>query len=287
MSVQITTAFVEQYKSNVFHLAQQKGSRLRDAVRTETVTGKAHFFERIGATAAQKRTSRHGDTPRMDTPHSRRKVSLDDYDWADLIDQEDKVRLLISPQSEYALAGAWAMGRAMDDAVISAATGTAYGGVAGGTSVSLPSSNKVAHASGGLTLAKLLSAKEIIDASDVDPEEPRYCVVTSKQLSDLLAITQITSADFNSVKALVQGEIDTFMGFNFIRTERLDTNSSSNRLVLAFAQSGIGLAVGSDIQTRITERADKNYATQVFLSMTIGATRIEDEKVVEIECTES
>ncbi len=77
------------------------------------------------------------------------------------------------------------------------------------------------------------------------------------------------------------------MGFNFIRTERLDTNSSSNRLVLAFAKSGIGLAVGSDIQTRISERADKNYATQVFLSMTIGATRIEDEKVVEIECTES
>ena len=103
----------------------------------------------------------------------------------------------------------------------------------------------------------------------------------------MLAITQITSADFNSVKALVQGDIDTFMGFKFIRTERLDTNSSSNRLVLAFAQSGIGLAVGSDIQTRITERADKNYATQVFLSMTIGATRIEDEKVVEIECTES
>ena len=55
MSVQITTAFVEQYKSNVFHLAQQKGSRLRDAARTETVTGKAHFFERIGSTAAQKR----------------------------------------------------------------------------------------------------------------------------------------------------------------------------------------------------------------------------------------
>ena len=85
MSVQITTAFVEQYKSNVFHLAQQKGSRLRDAVRTETVTGKSHFFERIGAVAAQLRTSRHSDTPRMDTPHSRRKVTMDDYDWADLI----------------------------------------------------------------------------------------------------------------------------------------------------------------------------------------------------------
>ena len=287
MSVQITTAFVEQYKSNVFHLSQQKGSRLRDAVRTETVVGKSHFFERIGSTAAQKRTSRHSDTPRVDTPHSRRKVTMEDYDWADLIDQEDKVRMLISPESEYAQAGAWAMGRAMDDAIIDAASGNAFGGVAGGSTVALPSGQKIVHGSAGLSVTKLISAKEILDANSVDPEEPRYCVVTSKQLSDLLAITQITSADFNSVKALVQGDIDTFMGFKFIRTERLDTNSSSNRLVLAFAQSGIGLAVGSDIQTRITERADKNYATQVFLSMTIGATRIEDEKVVEIECTES
>ena len=287
MSVQITTAFIEQYKSNVFHLAQQKGSRLRDAVRSEQVVGKAHYFERIGSTAALKRTSRHSDTPRVDTPHSRRRVTMDDYDWADLIDNEDKVRMLISPDSEYAQAGAWAMGRAMDDAIIDAASGNAFGGVAGGTTVALPSGQKIVHGSAGLSVTKLIEAKEILDANSVDPEEPRYCVVTSKQLSDLLAITQITSADFNSVKALVQGEIDTFMGFKFIRTERLDTNSSSNRLVLAFAQSGIGLAVGQDIQTRISERADKNYATQVFLSMTIGATRIEDEKVVEIECTES
>ena len=287
MSVQITTAFIEQYKSNVFHLAQQKGSRLRDAVRSEQVVGKAHYFERIGSTAALKRTSRHSDTPRVDTPHSRRRVTMEDYDWADLIDNEDKVRMLISPESEYAQAGAWAMGRAMDDAIIDAASGNAFGGVAGGTTVALPSGQKIAHGSAGLSVTKLIEAKEILDANSVDPEEARFCVVTSKQLSDLLAITQITSADFNSVKALVQGDIDTFMGFKFIRTERLDTNSSSNRLVLAFAQSGIGLAVGQDINTRISERADKNYATQVFLSMTIGATRIEDEKVVEIECTES
>ena len=287
MSVQITTAFVEQYKSNVFHLAQQKGSRLRDAVRTETVTGKSHFFERIGDTAALKRTSRHSDTPRVDTPHSRRKVTMDDYDWADLIDQEDKVRMLISPQSEYAMSGAWAMGRAMDDAIISAASGNAFGGVSGGTTVALPSGQKIVHASAGLTLTKLISAKEVLDAADTDPDEPRYMVVSAKQLSDLLGSTTITSADFNSVNALVQGELDTFLGFNFIRSERLETDSNSDRLVLGFCQSAIGLALGRDIETRISERADKNYATQVFLSMTIGATRVEDEKVVQIACQES
>ena len=287
MSVQITTAFVEQYKSNVFHLAQQKGSRLRDAVRTETVTGKSHFFERIGDTAALKRTSRHSDTPRVDTPHSRRKVTMDDYDWADLIDQEDKVRMLISPQSEYAMSGAWAMGRAMDDAIISAASGNAFGGVSGGTTVALPSAQKIVHGSAGLSLTKLIDAKEVLDAADTDPDEPRYMVVSAKQLSDLLGSTTITSADFNSVKALVQGELDTFLGFNFIRSERLETDSNDDRLVLGFCQSAIGLALGRDIETRISERADKNYATQVFLSMTIGATRVEDEKVVQIACQES
>lgn len=287
MSIEITTAFVEQYKSNVFHLAQQKGSRLRDAVRTETVVGKSHFFERIGTAAAQKRTSRHSDTPRMDTPHSRRKVTMDDYDWADLIDNEDKVRMLISPQSEYAMAGAWAMGRAMDDAIIAAATGNAYGGVSGGTTVALPAAQKVAAAAGGLTLDKLIEAKEILDGNDVDPDEARYLIATSKQMSDLLALEKVTSSDYASIKALVQGEINTYLGFNFIRTERLGLDGSSNRQVLAFTQSGIGLAVGSDVSTRISERADKNYATQVFLSMTIGATRIEDEKVVEIACVEA
>tara|TARA_R100000654_G_scaffold64106_1_gene91583 strand:- start:1584 stop:2444 length:861 start_codon:yes stop_codon:yes gene_type:complete len=286
MSVQITTAFVEQYKSNVFHLAQQKGSRLRDACRTETVTGKAHFFERIGASAAQKRTSRHSDTPRVDTPHSRRKVSLDDYDWADLIDQEDKVRMLISPSSEYAQAGAWAMGRAMDDALIAAATGNAFGGVAGGTTVALPSGNKVAHGSAGLNLAKLLSGKEIIDAADVDPEEERYVICSAGQITDLLNVTQVTSSDFATVKALAQGDIDTFLGFRFIRSERLGQDSDGNRQVLMFTKSALGLAIGADVQTRISERDDKNYATQVFLSMSIGATRIEEEKMVEIACTE-
>ena len=286
MSVQITTAFVEQYKSNVFHLAQQKGSKLRDAVRTESVTGKSHFFERIGSTAAVKRTSRHADTPRVDTPHSRRKVTMDDYDWADLIDDSDKVRLLISPQSEYAKAGAYAMGRTMDDVIIAAATGNAFGGVSGGSSIPLPAGQKIAHGSTGLTIAKLISAKEKLDAANVDPDEARVLVCSAKQISDLLGTTQITSADFNSVKALVQGDIDTFMGFKFIRSERLGLDGNSNRQVLAFTNTSMGLALGKDIQTKISERADKNYSTQVYLCMTIGATRVEDEKVIEIACTE-
>ena len=126
MSVQITTAMVEMYKANVYHLTQQKGSKLRMAVEIEEVTGKNKYIDQLGATTARQRTSRHADTPRMDTPHSRRRLSLIDYDWADLVDDEDLVRTLIDPASKYAEAAAMAMGSAMDDAIVAAADGTAY-----------------------------------------------------------------------------------------------------------------------------------------------------------------
>src|SRR5438876_1181347 len=126
MSVNITTAFVQQYSANVQMLAQQNGSKLRACVREEPVVGKQGFFDQIGATAARRRTSRHSDTPRMDTPHARRRVALEDFDWGDLIDNEDKVRTLIDPASTYAMNAAKAMGRAQDEVVVTAALGTSY-----------------------------------------------------------------------------------------------------------------------------------------------------------------
>ncbi len=165
MSSEITTSFVEQYSSNVAMLAQQMGSRLRSAVDVETITGKNAFFDQVGVTAAIQRTSRHADTPQIDTPHARRRVSLADYEWADLIDDQDKVRMLIDPTSSYAKAAAAAMGRAMDDVIITALGGSADTGETGGTAVALPSGSKFATSdqSDGLTVAKLIAAKKFFD----------------------------------------------------------------------------------------------------------------------------
>ena len=116
---------------------------------------------------------------------------------------------------------------------------------------------------------------------------PRYLVVGPKQISDLLGTTQVTSSDFNTVKALANGEISTsFLGFNFVTSNRL-TLASSKRLCLAYAGDGIKLALGQDIMTRIDERSDKGYATQVYVCMTMGATRMEEEKVVTIQAHEA
>jgi hypothetical protein len=286
MSTQITTAFVNQFSANVQMLSQQMGSLLRNAVDTESVNGEKAFFDQVGQAAAVLRTSRHADTPLVETPHTRRMVTMSDYEYADLIDDSDKVRLLVDPTSTYSRAAAAAMGRAMDDVIITAALGTSQTGKDGSTSTALPAGQKIAHGSAGLTIAKLVSAKELLDAASVDPSIPRHIIVSPKQISDLLNNTTVTSADFNTVKALAQGEINSFVGFNFIVSNRLNTDSNSDRQVIAFAQDGMKLAVGKEPAARIDERADKSYSTQVYYCQTIGATRMEEEKVVEIACNE-
>lgn len=286
MSTQITTAFVEQYSSNIQMLSQQKGSLLRDKVRLESVVGKNAFFDQVGSVTATVRSSRHSDTPQADTPHSRRRVSLVDYEFADLVDDLDKVRMLVDPTSSYALAAAYAMGRAMDDAIISAATGSADTGVAGGTSVALPAGQIIAEAgTGRMTIAKLRQAKEILDLADVDPSLPRHIIVGPKQISDLLGTTEVTSSDYNVVKALASGDVNSFLGFNFVVSNRLAA-ASSIRDCIAFVSDGIALAVGKDVTARIDERADKGYATQVYYSAAFGATRMEEDKVVKIQAYE-
>jgi hypothetical protein len=284
MSSQITTAFVQQYSANIQMLSQQMGSLLRDKVRVESVVGKNAFFDQVGKVTAQLKTSRHSDTPQIDTPHSRRRVSLGDYEFADLIDQQDKVRLLIDPTSSYAQAAAMAMGRAMDDVIITAALGTAYTGETGTGTESVQTG--VVKGTTGLTVAKLISAKDLLDKADVDPSIPRHVMCGPEQLGNLLGDSEVTSSDFNTVKALVQGELDTYLGFKFTVTNRLP-KTGNDRTCIAYAEDGLLLGIGKDISARIDERADKSYATQVYYCQSIGATRMESAKVVPIVAVEA
>jgi hypothetical protein len=309
MSSQITTAFVKQFTANVVHLAQQKGSVLRPNVRVETVHGTQAYFDQIGVTAAAQKQGRHSDTPITDTPHARRQVSLTDYEVADLIDKQDLVRTLNDPANEYVQSFMYALGRSIDDVLLAAATGTSYTGVAGGTSTSLGNTHRVAAVSSStlsnLNVQALRKAKYLMDKSLVDKSIPRYIAVNAYAMDGLLQQTEVTSHDYNSVKALVQGEIDTFMGFKFISTERLgsapstftydtstglynsggittNSTSSSTYSIVCWAQDGLLLGIGAEPQGRISERDDKSYAMQAYASMSIGATRMEEAKVVEI-----
>jgi hypothetical protein len=293
MSTQITTAFVEQYKANVYHLVQQKGSKLRGSVRIETVTGENAFFDQIGAVAAQLRVSRHSDTPRMDTPHSRRRVSLADYVWSDLIDKQDKVRMLIDPTSEYATAAMWALGRAIDDVILAAVDGTAFTGVDGSTSTAFDTNMivdvqtvwpGVTSADTGLNIAKLIAARRLLGDNDVDPDEEVFVAVNARQVSSLLKDERVVSGDYNAALPLVSGKISKVAGCTLIPCNRIGVDANSDDKVPFWTRSGLLLATGQDMTGRISERDDKNYSTQVYASMSVGATRMEEKRVGYIEC---
>lgn len=310
MSAQITVSFVKQYGANIFMLSQQKGSRLRNCVRVEPVVGDSRFFDRIGKAAAQTRTTRHSDTPQIDTPHSRRLVTLITKECGDLVDDADKVRTLNDPTNDYSVAFQWSLGRAMDVEIINAAYGSAYGDVSGSTAVTLPNSQMVAAvasaAGAALNVQAVRRAGKVLDGNDVDEMEQRYFAFNAYQKESLLSATEVTSADFNSVKALVMGQIDTFMGFKFVRSEQLvdrattlsfDTaagtvgsgggDANGYDQCIAWAKSGLLLGIGSEPKANIAPDPGKSFSTRIYASMNIGATRMEEEKVVVVQCKDT
>jgi hypothetical protein len=304
MSFTVTDAFVQQFTGNVAFLAQQTKSRLRKTITEDTITGEAAYMEQVAPTAARKVQARHADSPVMNTQHLRRRVAPYDYDWGDLVDAEDKVRLLIDPASSYANNAAFALERGIDDEIIGAVFAVAYTGHTGSTSVTWPNGNAEStpttpagtvvavndwtygNGSGnaGLTISKLISASVALDAAEGDEDEERYCVITAKQKGNLLATTEATSADYNTVRALCDGKIDTFMGFKFIHSERVQQDSSSYFRIPAYRKTAVGLGVAKDAWGRITERADKRFSWYVYAAMSLGAARLEEAKMVEIKC---
>lgn len=288
MSNEILDWSVIDYKSTVEHLLQQRGSKLRQAVMEDSYQGKSgKAVNQLGAVNAQKRTTRHADTPLIETPQDARWVFPVDYEWADLIDDQDKLRIIADPTSPYAINGSMAMGRAMDDEIIAAATGTSLTGEDGTTSTAFPAGQTAGTTAGGLTVAKLREAMQLLLAAEVDVDnEPLFCAIGAQQHDDLLGETQAVSLDFTNRPVLVDGRIKAFMGFNFLDSQRLAL-SGSNRTVVCWAKSGLHLGIWGDINVQISDRADKSYSTQVYVKETIGATRVEEEKVVAITCSEA
>jgi hypothetical protein len=283
MANTISEAFVEQFKANVYQLSQQRGSRLGNSVRIESLTGNVHNFERMGAVAAQLKTARHADTPILDAPHSRRRVSPEDWEWGDLVDREDKLRLIINPTSEYAIAGANALGRAKDDLIIEAFNANATDGAGG--SVALGSGQVIAVGSTNLSLEKVLEGIELLNKAEVDDMD-RFIVYGSSQLTAILKIAAFTSQDYNTVRTLMAGQIATFLGLTWIRSERLPL-ATTTRSCFMWGKQSMGLAINEDMFARIAERADKSFGWQVYCRMTMGSTRIEEAGVVQIDCLET
>ena len=294
---QIPEHYTTQFDQNWRHLVQQKNSRLREYVTLDSISGKEKSYNQLSEAAMQLITSRSGETRISDQATAKRWIRPKAYDTAKLFDEFDEQLLgeVVLPTSPVVQSHAAAYARTADQVIIEALGGSAYTGETGVTPTSLPSGQKVAvnyvetgnAANSGLTIGKLRAAKFILDANEVDEEEERIIVVSAKQLQDLLRTTEITSADYNSVKALVDGSVNTFMGFKFRKTQLLPlTVSTDVRMTYVYVKSGIVLAERG-LKTHMDVRTDLSHSLQIRSVASLGAARLEEKKVVEIACDES
>lgn len=283
----VEIARVLQFKANVAHLYQAKGKKLDGRVREESLTGKAHFFERLAKEAAVVKASRHADTVVLDPIHSRRMVVPKDYVWSTIADQQDKIRLLIDINSEYAVAAAYALQRAWLQAVIDAFDADAKGGEDGSTAVTFASeaAGDNDFSAAAVTTPNILTVKKNLDIKDV-PMDGRYIICHPTVITQLLAASTApiaASSDYNSIKALVTGELNTWVGFEWITSTQMNEAVATEPKNFAWHKDSMGVAVNKDIMARLSERADKDYAIQSYACLTMGATRIQGEGVVRFQ----
>jgi hypothetical protein len=293
MSINVPTHFIQEYSTNIQLLLQQKGSKLRNAVMTGSHSGKqASPVDQYGKVEMQQVSTRFESMPRVDAPTDRRWVAPTDYDLPQLIDTLDKLRLIRDPQSSYVQNAVMAAGRQFDRLICGAFFGTALTGEAGGTSTSFTAGNEVDVAVGGanskLNVAKLREVKRLMMGNFVDFDmEQAYVGITAYDHDALLGEIQITSADFNGGQAVLRdGAIASFMGFDFIHCELIETVlAGTNEVTLpVWVKSGMHLGVWNEISNTVSIRHDlRNEPYQLYTVMTAGATRLEENKVYAIE----
>lgn len=298
MLTQLPEHYQIDFGDNWEHLVQQKESRLEGKCQRVTVKGKERTFSQLGKGRMRLITTRNGKTVPSDSEMAKRWLRPKGYDEVTFIDEFDKVALgeLPTPESEHVQQHAMAAKRTMDQVLIDALEGTAYIGEDGTDAVDLPSTQKVAvdyvqsgaAANSGLTLAKMARMKYILDKNEVD-KEGRYFIHTAKQLNDLLVnVIEIKSSDYNNVKALVDGEVNKFMGFEFVMTELLTLVVATDvRTCIAYQKDGVALGIGQEKSVKISIRDDLNETVQIRSKMMLGATRKEEERVVLVYCDES
>lgn len=280
MAVSISNAFVTLFDTEVKQ-AYQADAVLRNTVRLRTgVTASTHKFPKIGSGVAQVRVPQTDVSP-LNVTYSQATVNLTDYIAAEYSDIFNQAKVNFDERQELVQVVAKAIGRRSDQMIIDALSGS-------GTSLTV--ANSIGGATTNMNMAKLREAQRLMNANNV-PMEDRFIVMHASQLSNLLSETQVTSSDFNSVKALVQGEINTFMGFTFnVIGDRAEGGltgggSGADRVVYAYHKMAVGMAESMSVRSEINYIPEKT-SWLVASMFSAGAIAIDAGGIVAITCRE-
>lgn len=298
-------SFNQAYARVVQGLFQSDPDDVRNSVRVEMVEGKSLNIERLGGANFQQITARHQDTPFTPLTFSRRRLSIVDYAMSELIDQLDRVKMIISPQNDITQAFVKAWHRRVARSVTAAALGnaTAVDASETTTSVSLPSSQVIANGGTNMTMAKVRQARRLLGNAGA-PNGDLYAMVSWFAIEKLLSDSTVTSSDYSSLNALANGTImpgQTWMGFKWIIVPDADPDDSNQtasstsilpksgniRQCLFYHKSAIALGIGKDFSAEVDALPTKLNSTQVLVKTALGAVRVLDYGVVEVDIDES
>ena len=294
---EIPQFYKTEFSTNWEHELQQMMSRLKDHATVTTVNGKEKKFNVFGNQSMARKTTRSGQTSRSDVALDEYWVRPLPYELANLFDEYDQEFLgdIVLPKSETLQSHVMAYYRACDEVIIDALGGTRFSGESGTVENALTQNVAVNYvntgtpANSGLTLPKLIKAKSILGKAEaIEPGDELILAYTQQQLDDLLNnVTQVSDADYNSVKALIDGTVDHFMGFKFVKLELLDLVVATDvRTCFAYVKSGVKFA-DSGRRSYMDILPAESHSLQVRTTANMGASRTRDEKVVAVYCDES
>jgi hypothetical protein len=300
MPATIETIFCKQFSPTLLQLTQQTTSKFEGKVRKESVSkAEEAYFDTIApADDPEQATTRHGTTPLVEPNLGRRRVIPYKWHTGTVLDSYDLARMYANPEGPVAQSFSMSLGRKKDKLIIAAAFADAAIGKEGASTVAFKDESISINGDGtattlgtlaanatevAMSLSKMLLMLQIFNTADVDPDLPKYWAVTPKDIGTMLDLAEVGSSDYNTVKALAAGRMESFCGFNFFWTNLLEKEAAEglNPRTIAWAQDGIILATIGDITTEMSKRADLCNETQIYSKMDLGAVRMEGAKVHE------
>lgn len=307
MATNVDNSFVPALQDTIVGLYMEDPEMIRSTVRVRTITGKTDKWERLGGVELTNVTSRHQATPYTPMTHSSRLAILADYAGSERLDKLDEVKMMIDPKNEYTqnLVKAWhvRVGRTVVNAISGNATSVDASDVR--SNVALPASQQIANGGTGFTMAKWRQANRILDNAGV-PRTDRALLVSAFAIEDLLADVQVTSKDYSDLAAIQNGGINqgaSFMGARVIMISDAipdDTavltggtitpilpKTGNIRSTFLYHKQAVGLSIAKDLSTEVDRLPANLNFWQVMVQTSLGAVRILDGGVVQIDFDES
>lgn len=280
MAISLSNAFVQLFDAEVKQAYQAKAQLVGAVRQRRGVEGSTVKFPKVGKGVATARIPQTDVTP-MNVGFSQVTATLADWNAAEYSDIFSQQKVNFDERQELVQVVANAIGRRQDQIILDALAAS---------STSLTVSNDIGGSDTNMNVAKLREAKKLLDKNNV-PFEGRHIVLHANSLASLLSETSVTSSDFNTVKALVSGEVNTFLGFTFhILGDRseggLAIDGSNDRTLFAFHRDAVGYAEG------IAPRTEVNYVPEktsflVNALFSAGAVAIDAEGIVQITAREA